>query len=80
MQNEAGSSLFLLFSAIKHQVEKGPVDAITHDARYSLSEERLLREQIDYSLVVSLLSFFLFFALCNYRKEAINITHTHTLN
>lgn len=56
-QNEAGSSLFLLFSAIKHQVEKGPVDAITHDARYSLSEERLLREQIDYSIVVIFLSF-----------------------
>lgn len=42
----------MLFSAIKHQVEKGPVDAITHDARYSLSEERLLREQIEYSPVV----------------------------
>ncbi|PRD29999.1 UNVERIFIED_CONTAM: PlexB [Trichonephila clavipes] len=52
LKNEAGSSLFLLFSAIKHQVEKGPVDAITHDARYSLSEERLLREQIEYSIVV----------------------------
>ncbi|GIY36928.1 hypothetical protein CDAR_618542 [Caerostris darwini] len=51
LKNEAGSSLFLLFSAIKHQVEKGPVDAITHDARYSLSEERLLREQIDYNIV-----------------------------
>ncbi|XP_042903484.1 plexin-B isoform X2 [Parasteatoda tepidariorum] len=51
LKNEAGSSLFLLFSAIKHQVEKGPVDAITHDARYSLSEERLLREQIDYCTV-----------------------------
>ncbi|KAG8189829.1 hypothetical protein JTE90_026130 [Oedothorax gibbosus] len=51
LKDEAGSSLFLLFSAIKHQVEKGPVDAITHDARYSLSEERLLREQIDYQIV-----------------------------
>ncbi|XP_076325024.1 plexin-B-like [Tachypleus tridentatus] len=48
----AGSSLFLLFSAIKHQVEKGPVDARTFDARYCLSEERLLREQIDYSPVI----------------------------
>lgn len=33
-------------------MEKGPVDTITHDARYSLSEERLLREQIEYSPVV----------------------------
>ncbi|XP_064473763.1 plexin-B-like [Ornithodoros turicata] len=51
IKDYAGRSLFLLFSAIKHQVEKGPVDAITHDARYSLSEERLLREQIDYTTV-----------------------------
>ncbi|XP_014213293.1 plexin-B [Copidosoma floridanum] len=51
LRDYAGSSLFLLFKAIKHQIEKGPVDAVTHDARYSLSEERLLREQIDHSLV-----------------------------
>lgn len=51
LKDYAGSSLFLLFKAIKHQIEKGPVDVITHDARYSLSEERLLREQIDHSVV-----------------------------
>ncbi|KAK6619958.1 hypothetical protein RUM44_006358 [Polyplax serrata] len=51
LKDYAGSSLFLLFKAIKHQVEKGPVDAITHDARYSLSEERLLREQIENGVV-----------------------------
>lgn len=51
LKEYAGSSLFLLFKAIKHQIEKGLVDAITHDARYSLSEERLLREQIDHSVV-----------------------------
>lgn len=44
MRNYAGSQLFMLFSAIKHQIDKGPIDVITHDARYSLSEERLLRE------------------------------------
>lgn len=49
LKDYAGSSLFLLFKAIKHQVEKGLVDAITHDARYSLSEEKLLREQIEHS-------------------------------
>ncbi|XP_054164068.1 plexin-B-like [Oppia nitens] len=48
----AGSSLFLLFNAIKHQIEKGPIDYVTHDSRYSLSEERLLREQVDYMTVV----------------------------
>ncbi|XP_069694411.1 plexin-B isoform X4 [Periplaneta americana] len=51
LKDYAGSSLFLLFKAIKHQIEKGPVDAITHDARYSLSEERLLREQIEHGMV-----------------------------
>ncbi|OTF73210.1 hypothetical protein BLA29_007281, partial [Euroglyphus maynei] len=43
--------LFLLFSAIKHQIDKGPVDYITGNSRfvlYSLSEEKLLREQIEY--------------------------------
>jgi hypothetical protein len=51
LKDYAGSSLFLLFKAIKHQIEKGPVDVVTYDARYSLSEERLLREQIDHAHV-----------------------------
>uniref|UniRef100_A0A146MHQ7 Plexin-B n=2 Tax=Lygus hesperus TaxID=30085 RepID=A0A146MHQ7_LYGHE len=51
LKDYAGSSLFLLYKAIKYQIEKGPVDAITHDARYSLSEERLLREQIQHGMV-----------------------------
>lgn len=55
LKDQVGPSLFLLFKAIKYQIEKGPVDAITHDARYSLSEERLLREPMDYSIVVSLI-------------------------
>ena len=53
LRSESAASLFLLTAAIKHQVEKGPVDALTHDARYSLSEERLLREQIPHGTVVS---------------------------
>uniref|UniRef100_A0A1B0DHC7 IPT/TIG domain-containing protein n=1 Tax=Phlebotomus papatasi TaxID=29031 RepID=A0A1B0DHC7_PHLPP len=51
LKEYAGSSLFLLYKAIKHQIEKGLVDAITHDARYSLSEEKLLREQIEHHVV-----------------------------
>ncbi|XP_039297179.1 plexin-B-like isoform X1 [Nilaparvata lugens] len=51
LKEYAGSSLFLLYKAIKHQIEKGPVDMVTHDARYSLSEERLLREQINHGVV-----------------------------
>lgn len=51
LKEYAGSSLFLLFKAIKHQIEKGLVDGVTHDARYSLSEERLLRDQIEHNSV-----------------------------
>ncbi|XP_065576884.1 plexin-A4-like isoform X2 [Artemia franciscana] len=44
----AGEPLYFLFRAIKHQVEKGPVDHVTSEARYSLSEEKLIRQSIDY--------------------------------
>lgn len=44
----AGEPLYMLFRAIKQQVNKGPVDAITSEARYSLSEEKLIRQSIDY--------------------------------
>lgn len=44
----AGEPLFMLYQAIKHQVDKGPVDYITHEARYSLSEEKLIRQQVEY--------------------------------
>lgn len=44
----AGDPLYLLYFAIKHQVEKGPVDEVSSEARYSLSEEKLIRQQIDY--------------------------------
>ncbi len=53
LKDYAGSSLFLLYKAIKHQIEKGPVDALTHESRYSLSEDRLLREHIDHNVAVS---------------------------
>lgn len=52
LKKHAGSSLFLLFKAIKHQIEKGVVDACTNEARYSLSEEKLLREQIEHTSVI----------------------------
>ncbi|XP_077471088.1 plexin-A1-like isoform X1 [Stigmatopora argus] len=44
----AGEPLFMLHCAIKQQMEKGPIDAITGEARYSLSEDKLIRQQIDY--------------------------------
>uniref|UniRef100_A0A674E7L2 Plexin-A1 n=2 Tax=Salmo trutta TaxID=8032 RepID=A0A674E7L2_SALTR len=44
----AGEPLFMLYCAIKQQMEKGPIDSITGEARYSLSEDKLIRQQIDY--------------------------------
>uniref|UniRef100_A0A8C8E064 Plexin-A1 n=1 Tax=Oryzias sinensis TaxID=183150 RepID=A0A8C8E064_9TELE len=44
----AGEPLFMLYCAIKQQMEKGPIDAMTGEARYSLSEDKLIRQQIDY--------------------------------
>uniref|UniRef100_A0A8C1I478 Plexin A3 n=1 Tax=Cyprinus carpio carpio TaxID=630221 RepID=A0A8C1I478_CYPCA len=49
----AGEPLFMLYCAIKQQMEKGPIDAITGEARYSLSEDKLIRQQIDYKQLVS---------------------------
>ena len=44
----AGTPLYILFLSIKQQIYKGPVDAITCEARYSLSEDKLIRQSIDY--------------------------------
>ncbi|XP_013401098.1 plexin-A4-like [Lingula anatina] len=49
----AGEPLFMLFRAIKQQVDKGPVDAVTSEAKYSLSEDKLIRHGIEYRTVVS---------------------------
>uniref|UniRef100_A0A8C7ZHA8 Plexin-A1 n=1 Tax=Oryzias sinensis TaxID=183150 RepID=A0A8C7ZHA8_9TELE len=49
----AGEPLFMLYCAIKQQMEKGPIDAMTGEARYSLSEDKLIRQQIDYKTLVS---------------------------
>lgn len=43
----------MLFCAIKQQMEKGPIDSITGEARYSLSEDKLIRQQIEYKMLVS---------------------------
>ncbi|KAL5475143.1 hypothetical protein EMCRGX_G027206 [Ephydatia muelleri] len=46
-----GEPLFILFRAIKSQLEKAPVDVITEEARNSLSEEKLLKLQLDADVV-----------------------------
>lgn len=48
----AGEPLYMLFRAVKGQMDKGPVDAITHEARYSLSEEKLIRQLIDFKSIM----------------------------
>ena len=48
----AGEPLYMLFRAVKYQVDKGPVDAVTSEARYSLSEEKLIRQSIDFKHMV----------------------------
>uniref|UniRef100_A0A1B6HCH7 Sema domain-containing protein n=1 Tax=Homalodisca liturata TaxID=320908 RepID=A0A1B6HCH7_9HEMI len=52
----AGEPLYMLFRAMKQQVDKGPVDAITSEARYSLSEEKLIRQSIDFKPLTVLVS------------------------
>lgn len=51
-QESAGESFYMLFRAIKHQVDKGPVDAVTGKAKYTLNDNRLLREDVEYRTLV----------------------------
>uniref|UniRef100_UPI00358EBDEE plexin-A1-like isoform X1 n=1 Tax=Myxine glutinosa TaxID=7769 RepID=UPI00358EBDEE len=48
LKQRAGEPLFKLYCAMKQQMEKGPIDAVTGEARYSLSEDKLIRQQVDY--------------------------------
>ena len=45
--NEILLSLTFRYRYFIFQVNKGPVDAMSHEARYSLSEEKLIRQQVD---------------------------------
>lgn len=68
----------MLYCAIKQQMEKGPIDAITGEARYSLSEDKLIRQQIEYKTLVSHtpegtreVVFFLLFFCANTHRSAM---------
>ena len=50
-QEHVGQPLYLLFRAVKNQLEKGPIDVITGEARYSLSEQKLIRQKMDVELI-----------------------------
>ncbi|XP_065214454.1 plexin-A4-like isoform X2 [Planococcus citri] len=56
LRETAAKPLINLFSAIKQQVSKGPVDMITSDARYCLSENKMIRQKIHYSHVTVLVT------------------------
>lgn len=46
----------MLFRGIKHQVDKGPVDSVTGKAKYTLNDNRLLREDVEYRPLVRVCS------------------------
>ena len=46
-QDTTGPALYMLLRATKSQLDKGPVDVVTGEARYSLSERTILRSLID---------------------------------
>lgn len=47
LQETVGEPFFLLLCAIRQQINKGSIDAITGKARYTLNEEWLLRENVE---------------------------------
>ncbi|XP_006876454.1 PREDICTED: plexin-B2 [Chrysochloris asiatica] len=56
LKESAGEPLYKLFKAIKHQVEKGPVDAVQKKAKYTLNDTGLLGDDIEYApLTVSVI-------------------------
>ncbi|CAN9515265.1 unnamed protein product [Ophioblennius macclurei] len=48
LKEVAGEPLYMLYRAIKYQVDKGPVDSVTGKAKRTLNDSHLLREDIDY--------------------------------
>lgn len=55
VQDSAGEPLYKLFRAIKHQIEKGPVDAQVKKAKYTLNDTGLLGDDVEYIVLVCVL-------------------------
>uniref|UniRef100_A0A667YXG2 Plexin b2a, tandem duplicate 1 n=1 Tax=Myripristis murdjan TaxID=586833 RepID=A0A667YXG2_9TELE len=55
LRDTAGEPLYKLYKALKHQVEKGPVDAKMKKAKYTLNDTGLLGDDVEYSVLVSVL-------------------------
>ncbi|TNN44537.1 Plexin-B3 [Liparis tanakae] len=52
LKEVAGEPLYMLYRAIKYQVDKGPVDTVTGKAKRTLNDSHLLREDVDYCAMV----------------------------
>ncbi|XP_068442414.1 plexin-B2a [Clinocottus analis] len=51
LRDTAGEPLYKLFKALKHQVEKGPVDAMMKKAKYTLNDTGLLGDDVEYCVL-----------------------------
>ncbi|XP_017290255.1 plexin-B2b isoform X2 [Kryptolebias marmoratus] len=51
LKDSAGEPLYKLFRAIKHQIEKGPVDVRVKKAKYTLNDTGLLGDDVEYSVL-----------------------------
>ncbi|XP_068611389.1 plexin-B2-like [Brachionichthys hirsutus] len=51
LRDTAGEPLYKLFKALKHQVEKGPVDAKVKKAKYTLNDTGLLGGDVEYAVL-----------------------------
>lgn len=58
--------MYKLFKAIKHQIEKGPVDVRVKKAKYTLNDTGLLGDDVEYSVLVR--------STC---AHSLILTHTH---
>ncbi|XP_071370371.1 plexin-B2-like, partial [Centroberyx affinis] len=51
LRDTAGEPLYKLYKALKHQVEKGPVDAKMKKAKYTLNDTGLLGDDVEYCVL-----------------------------
>uniref|UniRef100_A0A8D3AL35 Plexin D1 n=1 Tax=Scophthalmus maximus TaxID=52904 RepID=A0A8D3AL35_SCOMX len=75
LKETVGEPFFLLLCAIKQQINKGSIDAITGKARYTLNEEWLLRENVEakpQNINVS-------FQGCGMDSLSVRVMHTDTV-
>jgi plexin A len=65
----------MLYQAMKQQVAKGPVDSVSSEARYSLSEDKLIRQQIEFRQMVSHL-----ISVKNKTVSNVNFSHNKAIS